>query len=134
MISLVIGLALLGGAVALLGPSTGPAALGVRLGYIALWALGISATATGIARLRSRAYESVPAANGPGARGRSRAWICEIPLIEHRYDRVGASATAPLRWRCRRCGRVRHSPPRSAGETLEASHVQQLIVKRYDED
>lgn len=132
-ISLVVGLVLLAGAVALLGPSAGPAALGVQLGYIALWVLGISATVTGIARLRSRSYESLPAP-APGAAGRrSRAWVCEIPLVEHRYDRIGASATAPPRWRCRRCGRVRYSPPRSAGETLEASQAQQLVVKRYDE-
>lgn len=130
-ISLVIGLVLLAGAIALLGPSAGPGALGVRLGYVLLWALGISATVTGIARLRSRAYESLPTTGA--VTHRSRAWVCEIPLVEHRYDRVAASATATLRWRCRRCGRVRYSPPRSAGETLEAGHVEQRIVKRYDE-
>lgn len=132
-ISLVIGLALLVVAVALVGSSAEPAALAVRLGHLLLWVLGISATVTGIARLRSRAYESLPAPTPGAADRRSRAWVCEIPLIEHRYDRVGASASAPQRWRCRRCGRVRYSPPRSAAETLEASHVEQRVVKRYDE-
>lgn len=174
-ISLTIGLALLTGAVAWRAASSGPAALGVWLGYLAVWALGIAAIVTGIARLRSRAYEVVPAPTLPpvgrrsrtcaiaghravhlsrsgetpshwecrrcgatsatpfGGFGGGRAWICELPLVEHRYDRVGGSATAPARWRCRRCGRVRFSPPRSAAETLDASHVEQLFIRRSNE-
>ena len=62
-----------------------------------------------------------------------QAWICEIPLVDHRFVRVRANVDAPERWRCRRCGKLRYTAPVSAGETLEASRTQQLIVNRHED-
>jgi ribosomal protein L37E len=61
------------------------------------------------------------------------AWVCQLPVVEHRYDHVGATIDHPELWRCRRCGKRRFTEPRSAGETLEATAVDKLWIRRGDE-
>lgn len=58
------------------------------------------------------------------------AWICQLPLADHRYDYVGRTDDHPELWRCRRCGKRRYTMPRSAGETLEATNVDKLWIRR----
>lgn len=61
-----------------------------------------------------------------------RGWVCDLPLADHRYDHVGPTEDHPEMWRCRRCGKKRWVPPRSAGETLDATATAGLWVKRGD--
>ncbi len=61
------------------------------------------------------------------------AWLCDLPFVEHVYDRVGKTAEAPEYWRCRRCGARRYNAPVSAGETLDATRTDMLWIKRHDD-
>lgn len=72
-------------------------------------------------------------AHAPGHLNVGHAWMCDLPVVEHVYDRVGKTADAPEYWRCRRCGARRYTAPVSAGETLDATRTDLLWVKRYDD-
>lgn len=72
-------------------------------------------------------------AYGVGHLNARYAWLCDLPVVEHAYDRVGKTADAPEYWRCRRCGVRRYTAPVSAGETLDATRTDLLWIKRYDD-
>lgn len=59
------------------------------------------------------------------------AWMCVV--TDHRYVHVPRRSDVAEHWRCRRCGRRRRTPPLSAGETLNATRVDQMWIKRGDE-
>ncbi len=152
--------------------ATLPTTMGFMFVLAMLWSVAASSVVTGVARLRSSAYEIAPATTllvparasvmcrltghrelfrdatgdrpavwecrrcGAAATAHlssSHAWICEIPLVDHTYVHVGANTVAPERWRCRRCGKTRYVAPRSAGETLTASHNEGMVVRRHED-
>ncbi len=44
-------------------------------------------------------------------------------VASHRFAVVGQTEDAPMFWRCKRCGKVRYSPPRGLGEGAEGEFV-----------
>jgi DNA-directed RNA polymerase subunit RPC12/RpoP len=102
-----------------------PTALAVTLGLVLVYSFSAYYLVGGLVRLR-RGEESDPAFV------RRRAWLCDLPLVDHKYLYVGRSDAHPEFWRCRRCGHRRYSMPRSAGETMEAPHSATGWIRRVD--
>jgi hypothetical protein len=100
-------------------------AVGVTWILLTLDVVAVYSLVVGLLRLRSRSAQR-DAADGQG-RG---WWLCELPLVEHRYGLVGKNADEPEQWRCRRCGKRRFTEPRSFADTVSAGSNHGIILRR----
>ncbi len=123
--TLLVGLALAAASVVLTVRVVYPTGLGVMLGLVLLYMAALYLIAIGALRLRT-------GADGAGDQGPT-ALALKCLVVDHRFVRVPARVDAPELWRCRRCGKRRYTEPVSAGETIGATRVDQLWIRRGDE-
>ena len=104
------------------------APLGVMLILLTLDVIAVYSMIEGLLRLRS-ASEQADAATSQG-RG---WWLCEVPVVEHRYRHVRAREGQAEQWVCRRCGHHRYVEPKSFGDTVSQGAAEGSWVRRDHE-
>jgi hypothetical protein len=104
------------------------APIGVMLILLAFDVIAVYSMLEGLLRLRSTS-ERVDAAASQD-RG---WWLCELPVVEHRYRHVRASEGQAEQWVCRRCGHHRYAAPRSFGDTVSQGSAEASWVRRDHE-
>jgi hypothetical protein len=104
------------------------APIGVMLILLAFDVVAVYSVLEGLLRLRSTS-EQVDAAASQD-RG---WWLCELPVVEHRYRHVRASEGQTEHWVCRRCGHHRYAAPKSFGDTVSQGSAEASWVRRDHE-
>jgi hypothetical protein len=100
-------------------------AVGVMWILVTLDVVAAYSLVDGLLRLRSHSDQR----DAVDAQGRGW-WLCELPVVEHRYEHVRKAAGEPEQWRCRRCGKRRFTQPRSFGDTVSAGSTEGLWIRR----
>lgn len=104
------------------------APLGVMLILLLLDVAAAYSIFEGILRLRSASeQEDAAAAQGRGW------WLCELPVLDHRYRHVRASEGQTEQWICRRCGHRRYTAPKSFADTVSQGSAEGSWVRRDHE-
>jgi hypothetical protein len=95
---------------------------------LALDVVAVYSMLEGLLRLRSTSEQLDAAASQD--RG---WWLCELPVVEHRYRHVRASEGQTEQWVCRRCGHHRYVAPKSFGDTVSQGAAEASWVRRDHE-
>lgn len=103
------------------------APLGVMLILLALDVLALYAMLEGLLRLRSTSEQADVASQGRGW------WLCELPVLDHRYRHVRAREGQTEQWICDRCGHRRYTAPKSFADTVSQGSAEGSWVRRDHE-